>query len=187
MATNPEWLKGHQDSAADPFAALRVHGNWLNDPERRARLHRLRHDRELASLELRAKPPGGLEGEVNRREKTTEAKARLDLTQLALDLAQATRLRIALVLRSPIPETHPWMRDTTRNLASGLASLTALLTNAHFTYPVEAAWTAAELLVNLTSGPTSVRATPTRPYLEQWAEQVARAVEILSAAPSVEV
>ncbi|WP_331731481.1 hypothetical protein [Kitasatospora sp. NBC_01300] len=102
--TLPQWLEDRLD-ADDPLRDLRRLGQWLDSEDNRSAWHTVRLDRDTAERAIektiRESRGGFTVGEVaRRREQSNEAHARLTLAELALNLAEMSRLRTATTLRS---------------------------------------------------------------------------------------
>ncbi|MFD5610597.1 hypothetical protein [Kitasatospora sp. NPDC127060] len=186
----PQWLQEHLETN-DPIADLRRLGRWLDDDENRTTWHTVRAGRETAERETDAKLRdrlGGLTiGEtVILNGKVKDAKARHMLAGLALKLAESTRLRTAMTLRSPVAEAadEQWVRVQAAAINTGVRMLLTLLTEAAFRYPVEIVPTAVAVLGDLTNNYDARMATREPKDLEAWAEAVNAAVEILTSAPA---
>ncbi|MFB7380503.1 hypothetical protein ACFC6U_21895 [Kitasatospora purpeofusca] len=185
----PQWLEDHLD-ADDPHRDLRRLGQWLDSKNNRSDWHNIRLARHTAERAIdqtiRERLGGSTAEEVAvLRQRSTEANARLSLAELALDLAEMSRLRTATTLRSAPDNTdEKRVRWQVGRIDTGIRALLVLLTEAPFNYPVETVRTAGALLEPLTSTYDARTATRAVKDLERWADAVTTAVDILSCAPS---
>ncbi|MER5355880.1 hypothetical protein ABT093_36870 [Kitasatospora sp. NPDC002551] len=186
---HPQWLNDHQD-ADDPLSDLRRLGQWLDSADNRSDWHTVRLARATAERAIdqtiRERLGGFTAGEVARlRQRNDEAYARLSLAELALTLAEMSRLRTATTLRSaPDNADEKRVRWQVGRIDTGIRALLVLLTEAPFNYPVETVRTAGALLEPLTNTFDARTATRAVKVLERWADAVTTAVDILSCAPS---
>ncbi|MFJ5120981.1 hypothetical protein [Kitasatospora sp. NPDC088548] len=185
----PQWLEDRLD-ADDPIGDLRGLGRWLDSDDNRSDWHSIRLARETAEgaidQTIRERLGGFTAEEVALlRQRSTEAHARLSLAELALDLAEMSRLRIATTLRSaPDNADEKRVRWQVGRIGTGIRALLVLLTEAPFRYPVETVRTAGALLEPLTNTYDARTATRSVEDLERWADAVTTAVDILNGAPS---
>ncbi|MGV9267369.1 hypothetical protein ACWDRR_22210 [Kitasatospora sp. NPDC003701] len=185
----PQWLKDHLD-ADDPLRDLRRLGQWLNSDDNRSDWHSIRLARDTAERAIdhtmRERLGGFTVEEAARlRQRNKEAHARLSLAELALTLAETSRLRTATTLRSaPDNADEKRVRWQAGRINTGIRALLTLLTEAPFNYPVETVRTAGALLEPLTNTYDARTATRAVKDLERWADAVTTAVDILNCAPS---
>ncbi|MFE0457767.1 hypothetical protein ACFW1A_00720 [Kitasatospora sp. NPDC058965] len=186
----PQWLQDHM-AVNDPMADLNRLGQWLDDAENRVAWHTNRTERESAQCEAEAKLRTRRRLTVGQtvilNGEAKDAKARHQLAELALELAESIRLRTAMTLRSAASEliTDDAERELAKAIGAGTRTIMALLTDADFRYPFEAHQTATAVLEELTNSYCARTASRDTHSLEAWAKAVNAAVEILSAAPTI--
>ncbi len=187
----PAWMLHHLPSD-QPFAmstaALRRLLAWLDDPQQREAWRSARRSREIALIEaeralVEAEFRSGRRSAdsariVELRESTAEARGLAGLAALAEDVAECSRLRIAVALRRPGTDSAEAVEELTTQIEIATHCVSEALTTARYADPAEAHRHLTAVLGTLTNRHLAARATASVEDLQAWVQDLELALDM---------